>query len=285
MQFSLDCYPCILSYTLRVVRQAGASPETQTRIMRRILHELIDIDPLVALPEFTGRMHEIIREATGIEDIYREVKRASTQEALALVPRLKEEILRSADPFETAVRLSIAGNIIDFGISDTYDLEGSIQSVMQQPFAIDHFEALRRAIEKAEWVLYLADNAGETVFDRLLIERINKPVVYAVKDAPVLNDATLEDARQAGLDEVAEVISCGARTPGTLLSACSPEFVRRFNEAQLVIAKGVGNFEALSSEHAPIFFLLQVKCEIVAQHLRVPNRSIVVKSHLRELVD
>jgi len=277
MQFSLDCYPCALRHTLQVLRHSGADEQAQTEIMRQVLRALAEVDPFVTAPEFTGRMHDIIRAATGVEDIYKEAKQASTQEALALYPRLKKEIEQSSDPFETAVRLSIAGNIIDLGAADTYDLEGSIQRVLTQPFAINHLDALRQAIGQAGWVLYLADNAGETVFDRLLIERLEKPVVYAVKDAPVLNDATREDARMAGLDEVTEIISCGARTPGTLLAQCSADFIERFRAAEVIIAKGMGNFEALSTENAPLFFLLQVKCDMVGGDIGAPAGSIVVK--------
>lgn len=277
MHFSLDCYSCSVRHALRVIRHTGADVQEQTEIMRRVLQALIEIDPFVTSPEFTGRMHDIIRAATGIEDIYRDIKHASTQEALALYPHLKAHIQQSSDPFGTAVRLSIAGNIIDFGASDTYDLEGTIQRVLAQPLAINHLDTLRQALAQAGSVLYLADNAGETVFDRLLIETLAKPVVYAVKEAPVLNDATVEDARAAGLDGAAEIISCGARTPGTLLAQCSPEFVHRFRQAELIIAKGMGNFEALSTEDAPLFFLLQVKCEMVGNDLGVPAGSVVVK--------
>ncbi len=281
MQFALDCYPCSVRHALQAIRRANISDELQLQVMRQVLQGLIDSPPGATSPEITSRTHEIIRAITGVEDLYHDEKISSTREALALVPQLKDEIENSPDPFETAVRLSIAGNIIDFGASfQGYDLQSTIERVLRQPLAIDHLEELRLAVGKSSRILYLADNAGETVFDRLLIETIQKAVTYAVKDAPILNDATMEDARLAGVDQVAEVISCGARTPATLPARCSPVFLERFRGARLIIAKGMGNFEALSSVDAPIFFLLQVKCELVARHLGVPLRSIVVKSSM-----
>ena len=277
MKFSLDCYPCAVRQALRAIRQSGMAEKQQTVAMQRILGELAKVKLGASSPEITEQTQAILREMTGNEDIYAEEKAQSTAEALALYPEWKEVVLQADDPLESAVRLAIAGNIIDFGPLDSYDLEATIERVMRQPFAVNDLEALRIAIDKADEVLYLADNTGETVFDRILIETMNKPVVYAVKEAPILNDATIADARDAGLEQVATVVSCGARYPGTLLSHCSAEFVERFRQARLIIAKGMGNYEALSAEDAPIFFLLQVKCDMVGIDLGVPKGSIVVK--------
>jgi uncharacterized protein with ATP-grasp and redox domains len=251
--------------------------EHQAAAMQRILRELAEVKLGASAPEIAAQTQGILREMTGNEDIYAEEKAASTAEALALYPKWKAVVEQAEDALESAVRLAIAGNIIDFGPLDSYDLEATIQRVMTQPFAVNDLEALRIAINKADEILYLADNTGETVFDRILIEIINKPVVYAVKEAPILNDATIADAQAAGLEQVATVVSCGARYPGTLLPHCSAEFMERFRRARLIIAKGMGNYESLSAEDAPIFFLLQVKCDMVGQDLEVPKGSIVVK--------
>lgn len=277
MKFSLDCYPCTVRQALRAIRQAGMDEEQQAAAMQRILRELAEVKPGASAPEIAAQTQAILREMSGNEDIYASEKAESTAEALALYPKWKEAVLQADDPLESAVRLAIAGNIIDFGPLDSYDLEATIRRVMRQPFAVNDLESLRIAIDEADEMLYLADNTGETVFDRILIETMGKPVVYAVKEAPILNDATIEDARAAGLNDIAEVVSCGARYPGTLLAHCSAEFVERFRQAQLIISKGMGNYEALSAENAPIFFLLQVKCDMVGADLGVPKGSIVVK--------
>jgi len=251
--------------------------EQQAAAMQRILRELAEVKPGASAPEIAAQTQAILREMTGNEDIYASEKAESTAEALALYPKWKEAVLQADDPLESAVRLAIAGNIIDFGPLDSYDLEATIRRVMRQPFAVNDLEALRIAIDEADEILCLADNTGETVFDRILIETMGKPVVYAVKEAPILNDATIEDARAAGLNDIANVVSCGSRYPGTLLPHCSAEFMERFRKANLIISKGMGNYEALSAEDAPIFFLLQVKCDMVGADLGVPKGSIVVK--------
>ena len=275
MEFSLDCYPCAMRQTLRLVRQAGMSEEKQRVVMRRILQELLEFEPGADATDVISPVHALIRELTGIDDLYKEEKEEATKEALALYPQLKEMVENSPDPFETAVRLSVAGNIIDYGALDGFDLQKTIRRVLEQPFALDDMEALRSAIEQAEQILFLADNAGETVFDRVLIETMDKPVVYVCKGGPIINDATIEDARAAGLDKVSEVISCGAACAGTVLPQCSAEFIKRYNAAELIIAKGMGNYETLCNEKTPIFFLLQVKCDLVARDLAVRKGSIV----------
>jgi uncharacterized protein with ATP-grasp and redox domains len=223
-------------------------------------------------------VHAIIRAKTGINDLYHVQKQESTKAALAHYSQTKETIDRSPDPFDTAVRMSIAGNIIDFGMFSSYDLPFELKRVLTQPFAVDHLRELRQAIQEAETILYLADNAGETVFDRLLIETIGKPILYAVKETPILNDALEEDAIQAGLDRVATIISSGVDTPGTVLSRASESFLKIYHTADVIIAKGQGNFEALSEQKENLFFILQAKCETLARSIGSPTGGLIVKS-------
>ena len=280
MKLYLDCYVCILRQTLFACRQAGVDEETQNEIFFRVMKLLQEADAADPPPKIVTQVQKFIREKTGCEDPYYAVKNNSTALALTLYEDMKKLIESARDPFDTAVRLSIAGNIIDFGPSENFDLLSSIQDVLAKPYAIDHVSELKSQIKQAETILYLADNTGETVFDRLLIEQINKPVIYAVKESPILNDATIEDAQTAGLGEVAEIISSGARSPGTVLDYCSEEFLRIYDSADVIIAKGQGNFEALSNENKNIFFLLQTKCEILARDVGVPEKSIVAKGAL-----
>jgi len=280
MKLYLDCYPCILRQTLQACRSAGVPEKEQISIMGEVMSLLQEVNPSSRPPEIAARMHALIRDLTKCEDPYLELKQTSTKNALSLYPELKRKISRAKNPFDMAVRLSIAGNIIDFGIGNDFDLPAVIHRVLTQPYAINHTFDLKDEISKAKTILFLADNAGETVFDRLLIETIDKHVIYAVKDAPVLNDATAEDASAAGIDQVAEVISCGARSPGTILNRCSEEFIKIYEHADVIIAKGQGNYEALSEEKKNIFFLLQSKCDVLARDLRVPVGSIVAKRSL-----
>ena len=277
MRTYLDCYPCFLRQALDAARKAGAGVEQQKAVLSRVLDVLGEVEPSTTPPEIGYRVHRIVRHSVNDGDPYRAAKEASTHQALALYPRLKALVAQADEPLDIAVRLSIAGNIIDLGPAQEYDLWGTVERVLAQPYAVDDRLALRAALSSAGQVLYLADNAGETVFDRLLIETLDVPVTYAVKGGPVLNDATREDALAAGVDRVAEIVDTGSDAPGTILDWCSEEFRRLYEGAELVVAKGQANYETLSEEGSEVFFLLQAKCPIIARDVGVPVGSIVLK--------
>ena len=277
MRTYLDCYPCFLRQALDAARLAGADGDRQKAILDRVLEVLKRSELSSTPPEIGNEVHQLVRREVRNGDPYREPKEASTRQALALYPRLRELVQEADDLLDVAVRLSIAGNIIDLGPDQQYDLWGVIERVLVQPFAVDDRTAFREMLAAAYQVLYLADNAGETVFDRVLIEVLGVPVVYAVKGGPVLNDATMEDALAAGVDRVAEVVSTGSDAPGTVLDRCSDEFRRLYDEAEMVVAKGQANYETLSEAGPRVFFLLQTKCPVIARDAGVPVGSIVLR--------
>jgi hypothetical protein len=277
MKTYLDCYPCFLRQALDAARYAGADDDRQRAILDLVLDTLRSLDPASTPPEIGDAIHRIVRQETGGRDPYASAKEEATQQALALYPRLKTLVAEASDPLQVAVRLAIAGNIIDLAPNSSYDLWATVERVLDQPFAIDDSHAFARALSSTDALLYLADNAGETVFDRVLIESLDVPVVYAVKGGPVLNDATFGDAVSAGLDTVAEVVSTGSDSPGTVLRLCSAEFRRRYDEAQMIVAKGQANYETLSGEGERLFFLLQTKCHVIAEDVGAPQGSIVLK--------
>lgn len=281
MKTYLDCYPCFLRQALSAARRAGAVPEQQHGILRSTMEHLQSLPVDATPPAMAEVIHRLVREQTNDPDPYRAVKCDATAQALALLPDLRERVRAGNDPLETAVRIAIAGNIIDYGVAEAFDLEAALERVLRQPFAIDGSLMLSRSLTTADAVLYLGDNAGETVFDRVLIEHLvslSKRVTYVVKAFPIINDATRDDALAAGLDEVAEIIDNGSGAPGTLLNRCSEPFRARFERATLIIAKGQANYESLSESSASIFFLLQAKCGVIARDLGVAQGSIVVYS-------
>lgn len=215
---------------------------------------------------------------TGISNPYSWEKKESNNSTLNLYKDLRIKVLESPNPFGMAMRLSIAGNIMDYGASGSFEIEPTIIKVLESDFAIDHSIELEKRIKSSSKILYLGDNAGEIVFDKLFIEMIMHPhLTFAVRGSNVLNDATIEDAQQVGIDLVADVISNGYDAPSTVLSECSPEFLKIYNEADLIISKGQGNFEGLMDENDPrIFFLLMVKCDVVAEIIGVDKGSFVV---------
>lgn len=214
----------------------------------------------------------------GITNPYEKEKVESNSQSLLLYKKLRIKVLESSDPFIMALRLAIAGNIIDYGANASFDIEETIKKVIISDFAIDHSKELIQKIKTSSRILYIGDNAGEIVFDKLLIEMIMHPhMTFAVRGSHVLNDATIEDAKQVGMNLVADVISNGYDAPSTLLSECSEEFMHYYNEADLIISKGQGNYEGLMNENdSRIFHLLMVKCDVIAELLNVKKDSFVV---------
>ncbi len=214
----------------------------------------------------------------GITNPYEKKKVESNSQSLLLYKKLRIKVLESSDPFIMALRLAIAGNIIDYGANASFDIEETIKKVIISDFAIDHSKELIQKIKTSSRILYIGDNAGEIVFDKLLIEMIMHPhMTFAVRGSHVLNDATIEDAKQVGMNLVADVISNGYDAPSTLLSECSEEFMHYYNEADLIISKGQGNYEGLMNENdSRIFHLLMVKCDVIAELLNVKKDSFVV---------
>lgn len=276
MKAYLDCYPCFLSQTLKTARLLTSDEKKIKNILDKVAAELPQIN-FAATPAEIGReVYRIIARESGIGDPYRSLKKIWTEKALHLYPYLKKLIRAAADPLFLAVRVAIVGNVIDFGVNREFDLEKEVEQILHQPLMINHYQRFRDTLEKTSRVLYIADNAGETVFDRLLIEEMAKPVIYVVREKPVINDAVRQDAEEAGLNEVAEIISSGVDAPGTVLSLCSEEFRKMFFSAEMIISKGQGNYEGLSGEKGPLFFLLKAKCEVIARELNVPLGSLLL---------
>ncbi len=290
MKTYLDCIPCFYKQALVAARKSGADEIQQKEIMDETAR-IIPAFPLSRPPvEMARNIYGMIRERTGVEDPYRDEKLISNRMAMKVFPELRARAAQSEDPLLAAVELAIAGNVIDYVSRDSIDLEGKLseiihreeKSIQRETSGDFDFERFREDLGGAEKVLYLADNAGETAFDRILIERINdtgrrKDVVYAVKGRPIINDAVLEDALFCGLDKVARVISSGSDVPGTVLSFCSEEFMEIFRDADIIISKGQGNFEALSGTSAPVYFLFLVKCPVIARHAGTSLGDVILR--------
>jgi damage-control phosphatase, subfamily I len=282
---SLDCIPCFVRQALNAGRIVSVDPAVHKRILQEVLCWAGEMNMDQPAPVMGQRIHRLVRKIVGMEDPYRDVKDHQNRMALALLPELKIKIEAAADPLNMALRLAIAGNVIDMGVNDSVterDVRESVNHALTEPFAKDQ-DGFRNAVAIAQRILYLADNAGEIAFDRLLIEQIGPArATVAVRGGPVLNDATMADARAVGLHEIVEIIDNGSDAPGTLLDDCSQEFKRRFAEADLILAKGQGNFETLSDEPHNIFFLFKAKCSVIAAHAGVPvGTHVLARSEAR----
>jgi uncharacterized protein with ATP-grasp and redox domains len=273
MKTHLDCIPCFARQALEAARRVSRDPACHERILRDVLSWAADMDMNQPPPVMGQRLHRRLREIIGADDPYREAKDEQNRMASSVLAELEAAIETATDPLDGAVRLAIAGNVIDMGVAGNVtepEMRGALGRALREPVAGD-LDEFRRSVAEARSILYLSDNAGEIVFDRALIERLPPGrVTVAVRGAPIINDATRADARAARLDGLAEVIDNGSDAPGTLLEDCGPEFLRRYAEADLVLAKGQGNFETLSEERRDIFFLFKVKCPVIARHAGYP---------------
>ena len=291
MKTYFDCIPCLVRQTLDSVKLATDDKNVQEQVIRETLSLACKMDLRDSPPAMAQKIHRTIRELTGVEDPYLQIKNRFNKLALQMYPELKQQVESSADPFETAVRLAIAGNIIDLGAKSELE-ESSIEQTIAQsltaPLDMDVLEDFRSATARAKDILYLGDNAGEIVFDRLLIEQLPcRNITFTVKASPIINDATMEDAIIAGLTDIVNIIDNGSDAPGTILDNCSETFRRRFDEADLVIAKGQGNYETLSDVNKNIFFILKAKCSVIARGLGCEVGEMILRKSkaLNDVVD
>ncbi|MFW6064957.1 MAG: damage-control phosphatase ARMT1 family protein [Candidatus Natronoplasma sp.] len=279
MKSNLDCIPCFLRQALEASRMATDDEEVQREVLDEVMDILTDLKLESKKPPEIGKyVHRAVKEITDTQDPYREIKEEQNEEALKIYPKLEEKVKSADDRLLTAVKIAIAGNVIDLGPGHAIDLEADIEEVLSKELTIDHFDEFKKNIERSETIFYLGDNAGEIVFDKILLRELEgKEIFYFVKGAPKINDAMAIDAKKAGIDEYAKVDVVGNGRPGTGPERDSPEFIERMQEADMVISKGMGNYEALSEVPANIFFLLKAKCPVIADDLGVEVGDIILK--------
>lgn len=293
MKTYLDCIPCFFKQALEASRLAGADEKIQRRVLDAVAEALPEF-PLEASPPQMGRIiYSLVREYTDTDDPYLQIKEQSNRLALSIYDRAMNDLARGHDRLLNAVELAIAGNIIDYGVNNTLDIGVELEKILSAErnkigdedrrfFNIDSF---KKSLNKANTVLYLGDNAGETVFDRILMEEIKrmdgtKTITYAVKEKPSINDALKKDAVDCGIDTIAEIVSSGSDAPGTIPALCSDEFMNRFHKADIVISKGQGNFEGLSDSKRTVYFLLIAKCPVIAADIGCRVGNMVLLHHL-----
>jgi uncharacterized protein with ATP-grasp and redox domains len=280
MRTYFDCIPCFVRQVLDSVRMITDDERLHEKVMREALQMASEMDLSQNPPVMAQKIHRFIREITGVDDPYLEVKNRFNMLALQLYPKLKQQVEASIDPIETAVRLAIAGNIIDFGVNSAIEpgqVERTVVESLTDPLDTKSLEVFKDVISQAKDILYLGDNAGEIIFDRLLIEQLPfEKMTFVVKGGPILNDAIMEDAQIVGLTDIVDVIDNGSDAPGTILDDCSDTFRLRFDRSDVVIAKGQGNYETLSDVDKKMFFLVRPKCNVLAQHLGCEIGSLVL---------
>ncbi len=284
MRTYLECMPCFIKQSLEAARMATDDEEVQTKVLKEVMGHLQDISLTSSPPELSRDVHEIIRRITKTKDPYKKVKDQSNEMAQKEYPRLKKLVGESDDSLLMAIKLSIVGNVIDFGAMNRFNVDDMIDNAVKREFDASAYPQFKSVLEQSETILFLADNTGEIFFDKLLLKELvkrQKQITYVVKTNPIINDATVEDANLAGIDKLATIIDGDSgqkqSAPGMVLSYASKEFLEIFKSSDMVISKGQGNYEGLSDVTRDVFFMLVVKCPLVAQDISSEVGKLILK--------
>lgn len=290
MRTHLDCFPCFLRQALEASRMATKNEEIQRKVLNSVLSILSNISIYASPPEIAHLVHLRVKSITGNFDPYREIKKKQNEMALQYESILSSQIAEMSDSLKAAMMFSAAGNAIDLAPDHQIkDLYKRYMEIISRGFSWDDYELFCKKVAQSKSLLYLGDNAGEIVWDKILIEELldnfDLEITYAVRGLPILNDVTLEDAKYIKMTELVTVVSNGSEAPGTLLNRCSEEFLKVYQKSDLILSKGQGNYESLSREDRSIFFLFNVKCPVIAEdvHCRIGDIILKFQSNLERM--
>jgi len=278
MKVYLDCLPCMLRQVLEASRMSTDNEKLQSSIIDEAIGVLNQYRSYSNSPEICRDMHRIVKEQVGVLDPYSQIKQRDLQTALSLYPNIKQFTQNKQNRLFWALKAAAVGNVLDSAIHVGCDIEKSVEWELNKPFAACDIEYLACQLETAKSILIIGDNTGETVFDCLLLDQLSGlDLFYAVRSAPVLNDATAEEAQASGIGRYAKIISTGCDVPGVLLGECGQTFLNIFYGADIVISKGQGNYETLSDCDRDMYFLLKAKCPVLSGLLGVDLNDYVFK--------
>lgn len=280
MKAKPDCIVCMFRQALNTLRLITDDPEVHRMVLSKIARWVADTSLDNTPAGLSQPVYDIIAEATGVRDPYEKEKKKNNEIALKLLPELKSIVDSAEDPLGAALHIAAAGNMIDLGIGHKFNIEKDVLEIMNRNFAINAIEKFRKELSAGRKLLYLGDNAGEIVFDMLLVEhilRIGTEVIFTVKSGPIINDATMKDAEETGMTSLVRVIETGSNDIGVNWNNVSREFRKVFQDVDVIIGKGHGNFETCNDRPENIYFLLKAKCQMVADELGVVIGDIVFK--------
>ena len=283
MTIASPCIECIINQSLRVADAIGADDALREQLHRSVCEASKHFDFRFSPPEVAADVYETMARIADKEDLYDEVKQLSTAKAQQALPTLYERLQSSENPFMTALKIAVAGNVIDLAAAVSFDLDEELKSVFHTPFAIDDTAALEAMLSQAKTLLYIADNAGEHIFDYVTIETLqrlypNLHVFYMVRGNAIINDVTVNEAKAAGFDTLCTLVDSGVNTPGFAYARATIRAQELFDTADVVLAKGMGNYECLSpATRHNLCYLLKVKCSVVADSLDQEIGDIICK--------
>lgn len=280
MKTYLCCVQCLVRNTIKIAEMLAENEQEKEKIVKEMLKEIADFDYNTPPPFMARRIYSYAAERTGIKDPYLKQKDDSTRIAKELLNKFIQEDHLDINDFESLVRLAIGGNIIDFGVNCDLDLneaKKSIEAAFTKQLDRNALEQAEQAMDSAQNILYLLDNCGEAVFDTLLVRKYRSKITLSVKGVPILNDVTRREVLDSGFGGIVKrIVDTGDCTPGVSLEHSSPEFLDAFRRADLIVAKGQGNYESLNRTDKPVLFLFMAKCDLVADLLGAEKNSFQI---------
>jgi len=283
MTIQPECIGCITAQSKRVCEAIHADEMLSEKIISYVETALQNADFTLSPPVIAAPLYEQMAILAQTNDLYEEQKQHASTQAKTYLPFLEETIQNSNDPLIAILKTAVVGNVIDLAAEVSFDLHDAIMSVFNTPFSHDDIEPLRTALSQVKTLLYIGDNAGEHIFDALTIRFLQKlypqlSVTYMVRGNPIINDVTMSEAQEAEIDKICILMNSGVPTPGFVYSLASPEAQELFDTADLIIAKGMGNYECMTPQQRHnICFLLKVKCSVVARSLHQEIGDIICK--------
>lgn len=283
MNIQSECIGCIIAQSQRVCEAIHADDILSTKIVSFVEASLSNADFTLSPPIIAAPLYEQMALFAEKIDLYDDEKNHATAQAQHYIPFLRETIVQNGDPFMALLKTAVVGNVIDLAAEVTFDLHGAIMSVFDTPFAHDDSSALREKLKTAKTLLYIGDNTGEHLFDALAIEFLQKlypelDITYMVRGNFIINDVTMKEAEEAGIDKICTLMNSGVNTPGFVYERALPEAQTLFDTADVILAKGMGNYECMSPiVRENICFLLKVKCSVVSRSVGHEIGSIICK--------
>jgi uncharacterized protein with ATP-grasp and redox domains len=278
-----ECIGCIINQSRRVADAIKANAVLANALTSKVQELSKEFSFEQSPPEIAADVYEMMAEMAQMEDLYAEIKDISTQKALTFIPHLKEKLSTCHNKLYTATKIAVAGNVIDLAAQVEFDLNAELAQIFDTDFAHDDFAQLEEKLSHAKSVLIIGDNVGEHIFDYLYIETLkelylNCEFYYMVRGNPIINDVTIKEAKAAGFDTLCHLVDSGVNTPGFAYNRANKASQELFDSVDLVITKGMGNYECLSNTHRKnLCFLLKVKCEVVARSLGQNLGDIICK--------
>jgi len=279
------CIPCIVNQAYNAAKHfTNDDKELQLKIVKEACNAVLSVNGDFTAPQFSSVIQSLIENNLGIKNPYQKLKEVNLKKVKRFIPYLETMVANSDDKLEMAIRAAIAGNTIDYGANPKFDIEDEVNRITANHIDLSVLKYFNEDLQKSSLILYIGDNFEEALFDKILLKQLlPKRIVFAVRSKPVLNDITLDDAKNLEIDKICEVIESGSKITGTDLSQCTPEFLNLFEKADLVIAKGQGNFETLMNAERLVYFLFKVKCEAIANRcgLTVGTSALFLNKNLK----